>query len=101
MTTHRHNNDDNADAVRGDLPILYMDYTMAQFRRNIRLPSATTDHYTHVYEHGMEMSDPVSGARMLVVPRAKRPHDPSYITAADLDALAANGVEVDARCHKS
>ncbi|AGO82702.1 hypothetical protein pdul_cds_581 [Pandoravirus dulcis] len=75
-----------------DLPVIYMDYTMDEFRRNIQLPKGMTHLYERIYERGMEMSDTESSARMLMVPRGKRPGDASHISVADLDALA-NGLD--------
>ena len=67
---------------------LYVD----EFRRNIQLPKGMTHLYERIYERGMEMSDTESSARMLMVPRGKRPGDASHISVADLDALA-NGLD--------
>lgn len=75
-----------------DLPVIYMDYTMDEFRRHIQLARNMAHLYERIYESGMEMSDNESGARMLLVPRARRPGDASCISAADLDAIA-NGLD--------
>lgn len=75
-----------------DVPVIYMDYTMDQFRHNIQLPRNMAHLYERIYESGMEISDNASSARMLLVPRGKRPGDASHISAADLDALA-NGLD--------
>ena len=76
------------DPNASDLPIVYMGYTMAGFKRNIKLPRHMSHLYGRIYEEGMEMADGDSGMRMLMVPRHKRPGDPSHISAEDLDALA-------------
>ncbi|AGO84207.1 hypothetical protein psal_cds_452 [Pandoravirus salinus] len=90
MATERTNgNDITGTATLADhLPVLYMDWTMTEFRRNIKLPATMSHLHREIYEKGMEMSDPESGARMLVVPRGKRLGDASHICAADLDKLA-------------
>lgn len=87
-TTKNNGSGDVGAAAAADLPILYMDWTMAEFKRSVGLPSNMSHLYREIYDKGMEMTDPESGARMLLVPRGKRPGDASHICVADLDKLA-------------
>ncbi|AVK75879.1 hypothetical protein pkur_cds_246 [Pandoravirus kuranda] len=72
-------------------PILYMDLKdVDEFKQNMVLPGALDNDaaYHRIFQQGMEITDLESGRRALMVPRAKRDGDPSWISGRDLDALA-------------
>nr|UDO47722.1 hypothetical protein [Pandoravirus massiliensis] len=72
-------------------PVLYMDLKdVDEFKQNMVLPDALNNDamYRRIFQEGMEISDPESGRRALMVPRAKRDGDRCWISGRDLDALA-------------